>query len=70
MINPLTNSPQITASGSFLLGNTGRCSGSYLIGQGSLLQLKLKNGLMLFFKLKLAFNDSNQWHLRDFDDSG
>ncbi|MBU3899378.1 MAG: hypothetical protein KJ614_10700 [Gammaproteobacteria bacterium] len=34
MINPLINSPQIAASGSFLLGNTGRCSGSYLIGQG------------------------------------
>ena len=34
MINPLNNSPQITASGSFLLGNTGLCSGSYLIGQG------------------------------------
>jgi hypothetical protein len=34
MINPLTNSPQITASDSFLLGNTGRCSGSNLIEQG------------------------------------
>jgi hypothetical protein len=35
MINPFINSHQIAASGSFLLGNTGRCSGSYLIGQGS-----------------------------------
>ncbi|MBP9906350.1 MAG: hypothetical protein KBF66_12370, partial [Rhodoferax sp.] len=34
MINPLANSPQITASGSFLRGNTVPCSGSYLIGQG------------------------------------
>jgi hypothetical protein len=34
MINPLTNSPQIVASGSFLLGNTGQPSGSCLIGQG------------------------------------
>ena len=37
MINQLNNSPQITASGSFLLGNTGPCSGSYLIGQGLML---------------------------------
>ena len=34
MINPLANSPQIMASGSFLRGNTAPCSGSYLIGQG------------------------------------
>ena len=34
MINPLNNSPQIVASGSFLLGNTELPSGSYLIGQG------------------------------------
>lgn len=34
MIIPLTNSPQITVSGSFLVGNTGCFSGSYLIGQG------------------------------------
>jgi hypothetical protein len=34
MINPLTNSPQLMASGSFLLGNTVPCSGSYLIGKG------------------------------------
>jgi hypothetical protein len=35
MINPLAKSPQITASGSSLVGNTGLRSDSYLIGQGS-----------------------------------
>jgi hypothetical protein len=34
MINPPSNSHQIAASGSFLVGNTDCCSGSYLIGQG------------------------------------
>ncbi|MDD2809389.1 hypothetical protein, partial [Rhodoferax sp.] len=34
MINPVINSHQIAASGSFLIGNTAPCSGSHLIGQG------------------------------------
>ena len=47
MINPLANSPQITASGSFLLGNTGLRSGSYLIGQGCYAAIAATVGIVL-----------------------
>jgi plasmid stability protein len=46
MINQPASSPQIAASGSFLLGNTGPRSGSYLIGPGCYLQKCIHSSIM------------------------
>jgi hypothetical protein len=50
MINPPVSSPQIAASGSFLLGNTGQRSGSNLIGQGYHLHFPGKYATLRSFK--------------------
>jgi hypothetical protein len=55
MINPLANSPQFAASGSFLLGNTGLLSGSYLIGQGLVLPSAVKRTKVDTFVLVKLF---------------